>query len=266
MPISSLIKIREISRDEYHRLDYRVMGVVYGIHNDLGRLYDEKIYRRALANRCRRIGLKADEEVAIKVVHRDFEKKYLIDLIINDSIIYELKSASGFNPKHRGQLLNYIFLAGAYFGKLVNMGTASVEDEYITTNISTEERYKINLDDKAWKALGKDSKWLRELLVELVSDWGMFLSLDLYQEAVQFFYNAERPLLQEVRIEDKEYFLGVQKAYLLDGKIGVFFSGLTVSRQSFQKHLERFLRYSGLKAIHWINFNHHNLTLKTLID
>jgi hypothetical protein len=38
MPIEHDIKIKPISEDDFHDLDYEVMGLVFSIHNELGRL------------------------------------------------------------------------------------------------------------------------------------------------------------------------------------------------------------------------------------
>ena len=160
MPIDCPIEVEKISKDTYHKIDYRVMGIIYGVHNDLGRLYDEKIYQQAIINRCREAGLIADQGIPINVIHENFQKKYIIDIIINHSIIYELKTVSAFNPQHRNQLLNYLFLTEINFGKLVNMSPASVKGEFVTTSLTEEERHKFKINDEGWKAIGEESIWL----------------------------------------------------------------------------------------------------------
>jgi len=41
MPINTPIKPEPISKDQYHQLDHKVMGIVFDVHNELGRLYEE---------------------------------------------------------------------------------------------------------------------------------------------------------------------------------------------------------------------------------
>ncbi len=43
MPIECGIALRPISEDDFHAIDYRIMGLVFSIHKELGRFYDEKI-------------------------------------------------------------------------------------------------------------------------------------------------------------------------------------------------------------------------------
>ncbi|MFQ5864676.1 MAG: hypothetical protein ACE5IW_05540 [bacterium] len=51
MPIKLSVQSRPISYDDFHSLDYEVMGIVFSIHRDLGRFWNEKIYQNELAYR-----------------------------------------------------------------------------------------------------------------------------------------------------------------------------------------------------------------------
>ena len=45
MPVTHDIVTRSISRDEYHEIDYRVMGLAFEAHRKLGRMCDEVVYQ-----------------------------------------------------------------------------------------------------------------------------------------------------------------------------------------------------------------------------
>ena len=45
MPISLGIPVRRISQDEFSELSFEVMREVFAIHNEIGRFFDEKIYK-----------------------------------------------------------------------------------------------------------------------------------------------------------------------------------------------------------------------------
>ncbi|MFQ5866000.1 MAG: hypothetical protein ACE5IW_12300 [bacterium] len=51
MPIKPSVQTKPISYDDFHSLDYEVMGIVFSIHRDLGRFWNEKIYQNELAYR-----------------------------------------------------------------------------------------------------------------------------------------------------------------------------------------------------------------------
>ena len=52
MPIKTRVSKREISKEDFYQLDYKVMGLAFAVHNDFGRFWDEKIYQRELAHCC----------------------------------------------------------------------------------------------------------------------------------------------------------------------------------------------------------------------
>lgn len=131
MPITSPISLTQISQDEFAELDYCVMRYAFECQNRLGRLCDEVIYQNDLASRLRSGGLSALTEVAVRVTHRDFVKKYMLDLVIANAGIYELKTALALVGAHEAQLLNYLFLCGAHHGKLINFRPARVESRLL---------------------------------------------------------------------------------------------------------------------------------------
>ena len=77
MPIEVDADIRIFSEGEFHSVAEKVIGIVFGVHNDLGRLMDEEVYKQAIRKRCEAAGfVPARREVQIRVRHHDFEKMY----------------------------------------------------------------------------------------------------------------------------------------------------------------------------------------------
>ena len=107
MAFKHSISIKQVDRDEYHAIDYVVMGLVYDIHNEFGRLNDEAIYQHELIRRCRKHGFDIKTEVQVVACYKGFKKYYYMDMVINDAIVYELKTVNTFVPYHRSQVLNY---------------------------------------------------------------------------------------------------------------------------------------------------------------
>ena len=66
MPIKPGFHTQRISCDDFHALDYEVMGIVFSIHRDLGRFWNEKIYQNELAYRCQKTHL-LNSNVAFKI-------------------------------------------------------------------------------------------------------------------------------------------------------------------------------------------------------
>ena len=64
MPIKTRFEVRNISDDEFYSLDYKIMGIVFDVHNEFGRFCDEKIYKTEIADRCQK-----EELVQYKMIH-----------------------------------------------------------------------------------------------------------------------------------------------------------------------------------------------------
>ena len=51
MPINTHFKVNNISDKEFYLLDYKIIGIVFDVHNEFGSFCDEKIYKTELADR-----------------------------------------------------------------------------------------------------------------------------------------------------------------------------------------------------------------------
>jgi iron complex transport system substrate-binding protein len=265
MPIEHAFKIKHISRDEFYAIDYDVMGLAFSIHRDLGRLWSETIYQNELAYRCQKAGFeKVNIEVPIHVTYKDFQKIFYIDLLINDAIIYELKTAQILTGKHHQQTLNYLLLLGMHFGKLINMRPPSVETRFASTRLSIKMRYDYTIDNMDWQNLDADSLWLNQLIMSLIKEWGAFLDTILFYDAIMHFRGGEENVIKKIEVMNATHILGKQKVHLLNQEIAFKISSMTKDEQYYENHLRRFINYTSLKAIHWINFNHHKILFKTI--
>ncbi|MBN2092418.1 GxxExxY protein [candidate division KSB1 bacterium] len=186
MPIKHAIQNMQISDEEYHSFDYEIMRLVFSIHRDLGRFWNEKIYQNELAYRCEKAGIKpVYAEVPIEVTFEDFKKIYYLDLLINN-IIYELKTVQTLSGEHQKQTINYLLLTGLKHAKLVNLRPKSVEYQFITTKITPEKRFNFSINDDKWLDLDEDSAWFRDKFKKLLTEWGVFLDINLFYEAITY--------------------------------------------------------------------------------
>jgi len=266
MPVTHNIKIKHISEDDFRALDYKVMELIFSIHKDMGRFWNENIYQNELAFRCRDIGFtEIATEIPIKVSFEDFQKFYYIDLLINNGVIYELKTAKQLTGEHKNQTLNYLFLMGLHYGKLVNLRPQSVDYSFVSTNITTKKRYEFSIDDREWKQLDSDSLWLKQLIIDLLNEWGVFLDTDLFLDAIMHFRGGENNVAKSIEVVNNQRdALGTQKVHLLNLKTAFRISSMTKDDIYYEQHLYRFIRYTPLKAIQWINFNRDKIVFKTI--
>ncbi len=185
MPIEIDSEIRVLSEGEFHSIAERVIGIVFGVHNDLGRLMDEGIYEQAIRRRCELAGIvPARREVQVKARYRDFEKSYYMDLLFSLGLMVEAKTVERLNKAHHAQTLHYLMLAGMHHGLLVNLRPGKVEKQFVSTTLDLSERRRFTVHESDWEPVNEASQQLRELLSELLNDWGAFLQTTLYREAI----------------------------------------------------------------------------------
>jgi len=102
-----------------------VRETAYAIHVFHGQDHLEKVYENALVHRLRKRGLDVKQQHPIKVFDEDGTPigDYLADLLIENSLIVELKSAKSLADEHAAQLLGYLKSTKIEHGLLINFGS-----------------------------------------------------------------------------------------------------------------------------------------------
>lgn len=260
MPIRCFFEVNEISKSEFHEIDYRLMRHVFDIQNELGRLYTESIYQKELLYRCEGDGIEGE----ILVTHGSFRKSFFIDALVGGGVVYELKAVESLDGQHESQLLNYLFLTRLQHGKLVNFSSPSVQHRFVTTGIGSAKRASFSINDAAWNKDDSVAGSLREIVYTLVNDWGVFLDINLYRQAIFHFLSGEAQLLSMVDITVDNRIIGSHKMHLLDQKTGLHISSVHRSTEAYRKQLIAMLGHTRLEKMQWINFCHDVIHLSTL--
>lgn len=113
---------------EHVELTRTIIGCFYHIYNELGYGFLEKVYENALAISLRKAGLTVGQQVPIDVYFEgQIVGQYEADLVVNDTVILELKAARNIDPKHEAQLLNYLKATCYEVGLLFNFGAEKAE-------------------------------------------------------------------------------------------------------------------------------------------
>jgi GxxExxY protein len=264
MPISCPIAARAISQEEFARIDYRVMGGAFDSQNQLGRLCDETIYSNDLAARLRAEGMEASREVPVTVSHLDFAKTYRLDLVVGNAAVYELKTEAKLVGDHEAQLLNYLFLFGGQHGKLVNFRSPQVESRFVNTTLTLGVRREIEVEEQRWREPNEASRLLRARLLGMLQDWGAFLDLPLYTEALTCFLGGEATVARTVPLERHGLRLGNQRMHLAAPDTGFRLTAIPEGTAQYEPHLRSLLSHSSLNVIQWINMAHHRIQFVTL--
>jgi len=107
-----------------------VVDAAVKIHRDLGRNLFESVYELALAALIERRGLRVQRQAAFGFVYEgiEFLRGFRVDLLVEDSVVLELKVVERLLPVHRTQLLTYLRLANLPVGLLLNFGAPTMKD------------------------------------------------------------------------------------------------------------------------------------------
>lgn len=107
-----------------HRdLTDKIIGTFYEFYNELGFGFLESVYEEAMLIALRAKGLKAAQQVPIPVWFRGKKiGNFEADLVVNDSVIVELKAVRAIDDAHIAQLLNYLKATEVEVGLVLNFG------------------------------------------------------------------------------------------------------------------------------------------------
>lgn len=262
MPIK-ISDISTISQQEFYAIDYRVMEMAFEMHNALGCCFFEDVYRNELANCCKLEFKSVDVEVPIAVEYRDYSKVYFIDLLINRSVIYELKAVSAFSGSHRLQLLNYILLCGLQHGKLLNFRTPKIGCEFVSTSLNIQERYKYRLICEQWREWSGNCSLLKSTMEALLQEWGVFWEVSLFSDALIHFLGGADKVVQMRDICYKGAVIGHLKVNMLN-QATAFVVTAFKNKVIYQNHLKGLLEKTDIECIQWINLNKHDVEFITI--
>lgn len=114
----------------YKDVAYKIIGAAMKVHSELGWGLLESIYQKALHMELLDQGIdnEREQEIACFYKHHMLEKKYKMDIVVED-VIVELKSVADISSAHRAQLFNYMRLTKRPVGLLVNFGACSLQGE-----------------------------------------------------------------------------------------------------------------------------------------
>ena len=108
--------------EELNQLSAKVLDAAMMVHKVMGPGLLEAVYHHCLIDELRSRGILVETMVPVPLFYRgnSLEKEYIIDLLIENEIILELKSIEGILPVHEAQIISYLKLADKRLGFLIN--------------------------------------------------------------------------------------------------------------------------------------------------
>jgi GxxExxY protein len=108
--------------EEVNRITEKIIGAAMRVHTALGPGLLESAYEACLAYELARAGLAVDRQRKLPITYGDLrlEEGYRIDLLVEKTVVVELKAIEQLRDIHEAQLLSYLRLASCPIGLLIN--------------------------------------------------------------------------------------------------------------------------------------------------
>jgi GxxExxY protein len=116
---------------ELNPLASKVLDCAFAVHRQLGPGLLESSYKACLAYELAKAGLRVEVELPVPLIY-DGQKLadvgYRLDVLVEGTLIVEVKALEAIAPVHRAQLLSYLRLSDRRLGLLLNFNVAYLRD------------------------------------------------------------------------------------------------------------------------------------------
>ena len=116
---------------ELNQLSSQVIKAAINVHKELGPGLFESVYQSCMVIELKKVGIKVQSEVPLPIFYRGqrvHEEGFRLDLLVENTIIVELKSVEKVQNVHKKQLLTYLRLAKKPLGLLINFNEVLLKD------------------------------------------------------------------------------------------------------------------------------------------
>lgn len=118
------------ARNDLNQISGQIVDAAVHLHTQLGPGLLESVYARLLAHELEKRGLAVQREVPVPLIYDGirFDEGFRADLIVEKSVLVELKSVEALAPVHSKQVLTYLKLLDCRLGLLINFGMPLLKD------------------------------------------------------------------------------------------------------------------------------------------
>jgi len=113
-----------------NELTSKIIGAAIEVHTILGPGLLESAYEKCLCYELGQRGLRFDRQRSLPIMYKEHQLDcgYRLDVVVQNTVILELKSCDQIEPIHKAQLLTYLRLSGLKLGLLLNFNVPVMRD------------------------------------------------------------------------------------------------------------------------------------------
>lgn len=106
----------------------KIIKAAFAVHNRLGSGFVEKVYENALVKELHSMGLAVEQQKRLNVIYGgDSVGDFIIDLLVEKSVVVELKAVRTMEKSYEDKLLHYLKASNLPVGLLLNFGNSGVQ-------------------------------------------------------------------------------------------------------------------------------------------
>ena len=110
---------------KHEEITGQIINAAHTVHNKLGYGFLEKVYHNSLVIELRKRGIFTEQEKQIEVKYdNQIVGEYFADIVVDNKVVVEVKSADKYNLVFEAQLLNYLKATGLEVGLIINFGSS----------------------------------------------------------------------------------------------------------------------------------------------
>jgi GxxExxY protein len=113
---------------KYEELTEKIIGCAYKVYNQMGFGFLESVYEKCLLIELKKAGLMAESQIPINVFYAgENVGEFAADILVEETIILELKSVRRVIQAHEVQLVNYLTATEKDVGLILNFGPENLD-------------------------------------------------------------------------------------------------------------------------------------------
>ncbi len=113
---------------DINQLTERIIGAAMRVSTILGPGFLEKPYENALVYELKKNGLVVEQQKPVEIFYEGIEVgNYVLDVLVDERVVLELKSCKAIDPVHVAQTINYLKATGFKIGLIFNFGNAKLQ-------------------------------------------------------------------------------------------------------------------------------------------
>lgn len=119
-----------MTSSELNQLSKSIIGAAIEVHKNLGPGLLESVYQNCLFLELHKLNLKFTAQAVVPIIYKGtvIQKEFILDFLVEDQIVLELKSVETVMPIHEAQLVTYLKLAEKPLGLLINFNVTKLTE------------------------------------------------------------------------------------------------------------------------------------------